>query len=88
MIMATSLNIVLPEPLKAYVDEQVQFGEYGNPSEYVSDLIRHDQDLKRAALEKGLLKALEGEADAFELTDEEWRAGDIVTTLEKRLKQG
>jgi len=79
--MATSLNIVLPEPLKAYVDEQVQFGEYGNPSEYVSDLIRHDQDLKRAALEQRLLKALEGEADALELTPEQIRGGNLFGLL-------
>ena len=80
--MAASLNISLPEPLKAYVDEQIQFGEYSTPSEYFSDLIRHDQDSKQAALEKRLLKALEGEADALELTPEQVRSGEFFDLLQ------
>jgi antitoxin ParD1/3/4 len=39
----TTMNISLPEPLKAFVDEQVKRG-YGTSSEYIRELIRKDQD--------------------------------------------
>lgn len=40
----TTMNISLPDSLKAFVDEQVSRGGYGSSSEYVRDLIRKDQD--------------------------------------------
>ncbi len=36
----TSLNISLPESLKAFVEEKVRKGGYGTASEYVRELIR------------------------------------------------
>lgn len=42
-----SMNISLPDPLKAYVDEQVTQRGYGTSSEYVRELIRKDQDRHR-----------------------------------------
>lgn len=39
-----TMNISLPDPLKAYVDEQVSQRGYGTSSEYVRELIRKDQD--------------------------------------------
>lgn len=44
--MAT-MNISLPEALKAFVDEQVAGGGYGTSSEYVRDLIRKELDRQR-----------------------------------------
>lgn len=41
--MAT-LNISLPEPMKDWVEEQIQQGKYINASDYVRDLIRRDQE--------------------------------------------
>ena len=41
--MAT-MNISLPDPMKAWVEEQSSGGRYGNASDYVRDLIRRDQD--------------------------------------------
>ena len=41
--MAT-MNISLPDPMKAWVEEQSNGGRYGNASDYVRDLIRRDQD--------------------------------------------
>ena len=38
-----TMNIALPEPLRAYVAERVELGQYGNTSEYVRELIRKDQ---------------------------------------------
>jgi antitoxin ParD1/3/4 len=43
----TTMNISLPEALKAFVDEQVAGRGYGTSSEYVRELIRKDQDRQR-----------------------------------------
>ncbi len=40
--MAT-MNVSLPDPMKAWVEAQVHGGQYGNASDYVRDLIRRDQ---------------------------------------------
>jgi len=50
----STMNISLPESLKAFVDEQVSTRGYGTSSEYVRELIRRDQE--RAGL-RGLLLA-------------------------------
>ena len=39
-----TMNISLPEALRAFVDEQIARRGYGTTSEYVRDLIRRDQD--------------------------------------------
>jgi antitoxin ParD1/3/4 len=44
--MAT-LNISLPDPMREWIDTQVRGGEYANASDYIRDLIRHDQRQKR-----------------------------------------
>ena len=54
--MAT-MNISLPDALKAYVESSVAEGRYSNASDYVRDLIRRE-------LEKGNAKAwLEAEIE-------------------------
>lgn len=55
----STMNIALPEPLRAYVAERVSAGHYGNTSEYVRELIRRDQRDQerlrlRALVEEGL----------------------------------
>jgi antitoxin ParD1/3/4 len=50
----STMNISLPEPMKAFIDEQVISAGYSTSSEYVRDLIRRDQDrikLKNLILE-------------------------------------
>jgi antitoxin ParD1/3/4 len=49
----STMNISLPDSLKAFVDEQVSQRGYGTSSEYVRELIRRDQD--RMALRNLLL---------------------------------
>jgi antitoxin ParD1/3/4 len=39
-----TMSFALPESLRAYIDERVQSGQYGNTSEYLRDLVRRDQD--------------------------------------------
>lgn len=43
----STMNVSLPEELRAFVDEQVDGGRYGSTSEYVRDLIRREQDRQR-----------------------------------------
>jgi antitoxin ParD1/3/4 len=45
--MAT-MNVSLPDKMKAWVEEQVQTGRYGNSSDYVRDLVRRDQERAEA----------------------------------------
>jgi len=40
----STMNVSLPEALKAFVDEQVSRRGFGSSSEYVRELIRRDQD--------------------------------------------
>ena len=39
----TIMNVSLPEPMRAWVEARLSTGEYANASDYVRDLIRHDQ---------------------------------------------
>lgn len=50
----STMNISLPDSLKSFVDEQVSEHHYETSSEYVSELIRKDQD--RQQLRKLLVK--------------------------------
>jgi len=56
----TSLNISLPEALKAYVEGQVASGDWGTPSEYVRELIRQDKEQRQGNLEQDLIAAARG----------------------------
>ena len=47
MAQTSTMNIALPEPLRAYVADRVEAGQYGNTSEYVRELIRKDQQEQR-----------------------------------------
>lgn len=43
----STMNISLPDSLKAFVDSRVTEGGYGTSSEYVRELIRTDQDRRQ-----------------------------------------
>ncbi|MDQ2926379.1 MAG: type II toxin-antitoxin system ParD family antitoxin [Acidobacteriota bacterium] len=79
--MATTINISLPEPLKTYVDAQIEAGDFGTPSQYIRELILDDRDRHRRNLEEHLLSALKEEQNALEIPDEVWDHGDIVGTI-------
>ena len=44
--MAT-MNISLPDPLRDWVQEQIQDGNYSSSSDYVRDLIRRDRESRQ-----------------------------------------
>lgn len=62
----STMNISLPESLKAFVGEQVAQRGYGTSSEYLRELIRKDQDRQqlRKLLLAGAASAPTAEADA------------------------
>lgn len=57
-----SMNVSLPGQMRDWVEEQTQSGRYDNASEYVRDLIRHDQDRARkiASMQKLVDEAMAG----------------------------
>lgn len=65
------MNISLPDPMKDWGETQTSLGRYDNASEYVRDLIRHDQDRasKISAMQKLVDEALEGGASDKSLDD-------------------
>lgn len=66
-----SMNISLPDPMKDWVETQAGSGRYDNVSEYVRDLIRHDQDRasKTADMQKLVDEAFAGGASDRSLDD-------------------
>jgi len=67
--MAT-MNVSLPDTMKAWVEKQADGGRYGNASDYVRDLIRKDQDRKAAiaALQAAITEGVEsGEPQSFDV---------------------
>ena len=62
--MAT-MNISLPNPMREWVEQQIQGGRYSNNSDYVRDLIRRDQEQrdKILALQQAITKGLESGSD-------------------------
>ena len=69
--MAT-LNISMPDAMREWIDAQVAGGDYANASDYIRDLIRHDQR-ERDAIRLALI---EGEASAADVSAD---AGDPAT---------
>jgi antitoxin ParD1/3/4 len=78
----TSLNISLPEALKAYVEGQVASGDWGTPSEYVRELIRQDKERRLHSLEQDLIAAVKG--STIKLDVAEIRRKGLVAALRDR----
>ena len=58
--MAT-MTISVPDPMKDWVQSQVETGTYANTSDYIRDLIRKDQGIRNkiTALQKAITEGLE-----------------------------
>jgi len=75
----TTMNISLPDSMRAFVDERLESDGYGTASEYIRDLIRADQkrhDEER--LEELLLERLQSGARRNFSID------DVITEVAKR----
>lgn len=67
--MAT-MNISVPDPMKDWVQTQIDSGQYANASDYMRDLIRRDQAKgdQLAALQQAIQDGLQsGVAEEFTL---------------------
>ena len=79
----TSMNISLPDPLKAYVEERVASGDFGTPSEFVRSLIRQDKEQRRARVEQELLDALR--TTEIAISPEGLNGRTLVSVLREKL---
>ena len=79
--MAT-MNISLPDPMKAWVEEQAKPGRYANTSDVVRDLIRREQvKAEKIAHWQRLI----AEADASGVSDQSPR--EVIEELRAQLRR-
>ena len=79
----TSLNISLPDPLKAYVEDRVASGDFGTPSEFIRNLIRQDKEQRRSRLEMELIEALQSRE--ITIAPDELKGRSLVSVLRDKL---
>ena len=68
----TTMNISLPDSMRAFIEQKIAQGGYSTASEYIRQLVREDQ--KRAAqerLESLLMEGLES-GPSHEMTADDW----------------
>ena len=66
--MAT-MNVSIPDPMKAWVEERTRGGSFSNTSDYIRHLIRRDQERSKALeqLQAAITEGLQsGEPRPFE----------------------
>jgi antitoxin ParD1/3/4 len=64
------MSFALPQELRAYVDERVASGEYGNTSEYLRELIRRDRQEQAVNRLRTLVADGLDSGDPLPLTDQ------------------
>jgi antitoxin ParD1/3/4 len=70
----STINLILPDSLKSFVEFQVARRGYGSTNDYLEALIRADQEKSETEeIEARLLEALHG-APASPVTPETWAA--------------
>ena len=71
--MMATMNISLPDPMRDWVENQIDGGRYSNNSDYVRDLIRKDQErhdnlkVLQQAITKGFESGEDGKLDMEEV---------------------
>ncbi|MBF0562132.1 MAG: type II toxin-antitoxin system ParD family antitoxin [Alphaproteobacteria bacterium] len=75
-----TMNVSLPDPLKEWVEIQVKGGEYASVSDYIRDLIRHDQQ-RQHVLETAIAEGLESGRS-------QRNADAILAEIKARLRNG
>jgi antitoxin ParD1/3/4 len=79
MIMAT-LNISIPSEMRHWIDLQVASGHFANASDYIRDLIRHNQSEKEAVR----MALIEGEISG----ESTLTVADIINEQKKIIANG
>jgi len=77
--MAT-LNVSLPDAMREWIESQIQGGQYANASDYIRDLIRHDQR-QRETLNRALIEGEQSGASSRNVKK-------IIKSAKSRLKNG
>ena len=68
----TTLNISLPDTMKAFIDNRIAEAGYSTVSEYFRELVRLDQERReQKKLEAVLLERLQGD-DWEEMSQSDW----------------
>jgi antitoxin ParD1/3/4 len=81
------MNISLPDPLKDFVDAQINSGRYSSVSEYVRELIRSDEKRKaEERLEAMLLEGLASPETALTSRDFEEIRKEALSRFKARKK--
>jgi antitoxin ParD1/3/4 len=71
--MRTSMNISLPAPLKAWIEQQVANGGYSTASEYVREVLRRQQaEHARTQIDARLTEAIDS-GPSTPLTRQDWK---------------
>lgn len=76
------MNISIPDPMKDWVQAQVETGAYANSSDYVRDLIRKDQENRnKQIIQKAITEGLEGG-----MSDKSF--DEIIDAAKRKLQMG
>ena len=75
-------TISMPEEMGAWIGQRIKSGQYNNDSEYIRDLIRHDQKQQDAA-EKLAQLLEEGEQSGIS----EYTVPEIMKQVEDRMRK-
>jgi antitoxin ParD1/3/4 len=68
----TTMNISLPDSMRAYIEQKVAQGGYSTASEYIRQLVRDDQTrATQQRLEALLMEGIES-GPSREMTAEDW----------------
>jgi antitoxin ParD1/3/4 len=68
----TPINVMLPEPLKAFVDVQAIEGGYGTASDYILALVQEAEQRKSADALESLLSEGVDPANRGQMSDAQW----------------
>jgi antitoxin ParD1/3/4 len=74
-----TLNISIPDSMREWIDAQVQAGGYANASDYIRDLVRHNQRERESVK----LALIEGERRG----NSERSVSDIARQAKRRLQR-
>lgn len=77
--MAT-MNVSLPDPMRKWVEDQVKGGAYANVSDYIRDLIRHDQQ-RRESLQAAIREGIESGRSSRKIEE-------VMAAAKARLRRG
>jgi len=81
-----SIEISIPESLRAFIDEQVKAGGYASDADYVRKLIEHARELEKADQRRVDALLLEGvESEPLVADESFWK--DVRRRIDERVAE-